>query len=73
MNFGGIFKWVIGIVLLFAAAGKRHVLQAWIWKSEAQILYESRPAAWGSPVISLEGSGLHEKITVIHRKIPSGI
>lgn len=49
MKLDKLFAWVIGVVLLFAAAGQLDVLQNWIWRAQTNIIYESRTSAWGSP------------------------
>ncbi len=49
MNLDKLFSWVIGIVVLSASVGKLNILQAWIWKAQAQVIYESRTSSWGSP------------------------
>ena len=42
MDVNNGITWIIAIVLAFAVAGKLDVLQAWVWRSEDCILYESR-------------------------------
>lgn len=49
MNLDKIFAWIIGIVLMFAAAGQLDVLQSWVWQAQAKVIYESRSSNWGSP------------------------
>ena len=49
MSLDKLIGWVIGIVIAFASVGKLNVLQAWIWKAEAKVIYESRSSRWGSP------------------------
>jgi hypothetical protein len=49
MNFDKLYAWALGIVIAFAAAGQLDTLQAWIWRAQAHVLYESRTATWGSP------------------------
>jgi len=39
----------VAVVLLFAGSGKLDVLQKWVWKAEAKVIYESRSSARGSP------------------------
>lgn len=51
MNLDKLFTWIIGIVIAFAAAGKLDVLQNWIWRAQAKVVYESRTSTWGSPRI----------------------
>ncbi len=49
MNLDKLAAWAMGIVIAFAAAGRLDVLQSWIWRAQAQVLYESRTSTWGSP------------------------
>ena len=49
MNLDKLFAWIIGIVLMFAAAGQLDVLQSWVWQAQAKVIYESRSSNWGSP------------------------
>ena len=49
MNFDKLYAWALGIVLAFAMAGRLDMLQHWIWKAQARVLFESRTATWGSP------------------------
>ena len=49
MNLNKLYAWVIGVVFLFVATGRRELLQSWIWKAQAKVIYESRSSAWGSP------------------------
>lgn len=49
MNLDKLFAWVISLVILSASIGKINALQAWIWKSQAQSIYNSRTSTWGSP------------------------
>lgn len=49
MNLDKLFAWVIGVVVAFACAGKLDTLQAWIWRAQAKVIYESRTSTWGSP------------------------
>jgi hypothetical protein len=49
MNLDKLFAWVMGVVLVFAAAGRLDVLQNWIWRAQARVVYESRTSTWGSP------------------------
>jgi len=51
MNFDKLFPFVLSTVMAAAAVGKIDTLQKWIWKAQAQVLYESRASAWGSPKI----------------------
>ncbi len=47
MNLDKLFAWVIGVVIVFAATGRLHVLQNWVWRSQAKVVYESRASHWG--------------------------
>jgi hypothetical protein len=49
MNLNNLFAWIAGIVFSFALIGKLDVLQLWIWKAQAKVVYESRTSTWGSP------------------------
>lgn len=49
MNLDKLFSWVAGIVIAFAVMGKIDVLQAWIWRAQATVVYQSRTSTWGSP------------------------
>ena len=49
MNLDKLFAWIVGVVIAFAATGHLDVLQAWIWRAQAKVIYESRSSAWGSP------------------------
>lgn len=49
MNLDKLFSWVAGIVIAFAVMGKLDVLQAWIWRAQAKVVYQSRTSTWGSP------------------------
>lgn len=49
MNLDKIFSWIVGVVIAFAALGKIDVLQAWIWRAQAKVVYASRTSTWGSP------------------------
>ena len=49
MNLEKLFIWITGIVIAFASVGKLDVLQNWIWRAQAQVIYESRSSNWGSP------------------------
>lgn len=51
MNLDSLMKWIMGVVIAYAAIGKLNVLQRWIWISEAKVLYASRTSTWGSPSI----------------------
>jgi hypothetical protein len=49
MNLDKLFAWIVGIVLSFAVVGQLDVLQSWIWRAQAKVVYESRTSTWGSP------------------------
>lgn len=49
MNLDKLFAWVIGVVFVFAATGNLNVLQNWVWRAQAKIIYESRASTWGGP------------------------
>lgn len=49
MNLDKLFAWVVGVVIAFAATGQLDVLQAWVWRAQAKVIYESRSSNWGSP------------------------
>ncbi len=49
MNLEKILPWILGFVILSASVGKINSLQAWIWKSQARVIYESGTSTWGSP------------------------
>lgn len=49
MNLDKIFTWIAGVVIAFAITGQLDLLQAWIWKAQAKVMYESRTSTWGSP------------------------
>ncbi len=51
MNLDKLFTWIISIIIAFAATGRLDVLQAWIWRAQAKVIYESRTSTWGSPRI----------------------
>lgn len=49
MNLDKLFSWIAGIAIAFAVMGKIDVLQAWIWKAQAKVVYQSQTSTWGSP------------------------
>ncbi len=49
MNLDKLFIWVIGVVMAFSISGQLDVLQTWIWRAQAHVVYTSRSSAWGSP------------------------
>ncbi len=61
MNLDKLFMWIIGIVMAFAATGQLDTLQAWIWKAQAKVIYESRSSNWGSPRLFKQHQGLKFK------------
>lgn len=42
------------IVIGAAAIGKLDTLQRWVWKSQVQLLYQSRASNWGRPPIFVD-------------------
>ncbi len=51
MNLDKLFARVMGVVLVFAAAGRLDVLQNWIWRAQAKVIYESRTSVLGKPEV----------------------
>ncbi len=49
MNLDKLFTWIAGIVIASAVMGEIDVLQAWIWRAQAKVVYQSRTSTWGSP------------------------
>jgi hypothetical protein len=49
MNLDKLFSWIACVVIAFAIVGKLDVLQAWVWRAQAQVVYQSRTSTWGSP------------------------
>ena len=49
MNLDKLMAWVVAVVLLFASTGNLNVLQKWVWKTQAKVIYEARSSTWGSP------------------------
>lgn len=49
MNLEKLFVWAIRVVMAFSATGNLDVLQTWIWRAQAKLIYESRTSTWGSP------------------------
>ncbi len=49
MNLEKLFTWIIGVVIAYAATGNLDTLQAWVWRAQAKVIYESRTSTWGSP------------------------
>ncbi len=49
MNLDKLFAWVLAVVIAFAATGRLDVLQNWVWRAQAKLIYESRTSTWGSP------------------------
>lgn len=42
MNLEKLMIWIAGVVIAFAVTGNLNVLQAWIWKAQAKVIYEAR-------------------------------
>lgn len=51
MNFDKLLPFVISLIIGATAIKKIDTLQMWIWKSQAQLLYQARASKWGSPSI----------------------
>ncbi len=49
MNLDKLFSWIAGIVIACATVGQLDVLQNWVWRAQAKVIYESRSSNWGSP------------------------
>lgn len=49
MNLDKLFTWITGVVIAFAVTGNLDVLQKWIWRAQAKVIYESRTSTWGTP------------------------
>ncbi len=49
MNLDKLFAWIVGVVLAIAVTGQLDVLQAWVGRYQAKVIYESRSSTWGSP------------------------
>ncbi len=49
MNLDKLLATVVSVVLVFAASGRLDILQNWIWRAQAKVVYESRTSTWGSP------------------------
>ena len=49
MNLDKLISIAVAVVIGAAAVGKFDVLQNWIWRAQAKLVYESRASAWGSP------------------------
>lgn len=58
MNLDKLMALVVALVMLFAGSGKLDVLQKWICKAQAKVIYESRSSTWGSPRFFPSNSGL---------------
>ena len=61
MNFDKLFAWVVGVVIAFASVGKLEMLQSWIWKAQAKVIYESRTSTWGSPRFFLSSANAQSR------------
>lgn len=49
MNFDRVYDIAFAVALAAASLGQLDRLQSWVWKAQARVAYESRPATWGSP------------------------
>lgn len=49
MNLDKLFAWIVAVVIAIASTGQIDILQAWIWRAQAKVIYESRTSTWGSP------------------------
>lgn len=49
MNLDKLMAWIVAVVLLYATTGSLDQLQKWVWKAQANVIYESRSSTWGSP------------------------
>lgn len=54
MNFDKLMPFVLGVVLAVAAIGRIDDLKKWIFKAQAQVIYESRASNWGNPIVFKE-------------------
>jgi hypothetical protein len=54
MNFDKLIPFVVGVVMCAAVAGQLDRLEIWIFRAQAQVLYESRASNWGSPRVFKE-------------------
>ncbi|MBL7545530.1 MAG: hypothetical protein JNL11_17050 [Bdellovibrionaceae bacterium] len=61
MNLDKLFTWIAGVVIAFAVVGKLDVLQAWVWRAQAEVVYQSRTSTWGSPRFFPGNKALHIK------------
>lgn len=71
MNLDRLFSWIIGVVIAFAACGQLDTLQRWIWRAQAQLVYESRTSTWGSGSFRLRRSKSNGKDTNECTKAPT--
>lgn len=62
MNLDKLFEWIIVIVLTCAATGNLDNLTAWIHRSQAKLIHESRASSWGSPSIFSRSHNHHRKV-----------
>lgn len=60
MNLDKLFALVIGTVLLISSVVRLDGLQAWVWRAQAKLIYESRTETWGSPRFFPRESDRHE-------------
>ena len=49
MDLEKLIALIASIVLLASATGQLGALQKWIWRAQAQVVYQSRTSTWGSP------------------------
>jgi len=54
MNLDKLFKWIIVVVIGFTVTGNLNKITHWIYKAQAQLIYESRSSAWCNPNIFLQ-------------------
>ena len=67
MNLDKLFTWIAGVVIAFALSGKLNVLQTWIWRAQAKVIYESRTSTWGSPRFFPEYSAKKQLVFVVEK------
>ena len=48
MNLDKLFVWITRVIIACAATGNLDTLQAWVWRAQAKVIYESRTSTWGS-------------------------
>lgn len=69
MNLDKLYAWIVSIAIGFAATGNLDVLQRWIWRAQARIIYESRSSQWGSPRFWSQSRGVHIRTVHVGRRI----